>query len=294
MKSKSALFIAFLTISSLAMGQDYLFKVLASKGVNEVKNGDSWQPVKIGANLKQGDQLRLSENSYVGLIYVKGQPREIKEAGTYDVAKLASEMQAGSTVVQKYTDFILSSNAEAKVNRLSATGAVHRGTAEDISVLLPDANTKVFSNEVVITWETAEGTTGPYVVTFENMFGDVLSKIETPEKTLRVNLADEKFVDQLTVMVSVNSKSDPAKDPKKHAITRLSSAERDRIQASLGEIKGSLDPEQAVSQLILAGFYEENNLPIDALTAYVQAKSMEPGAYDETFEEFLIRQNLKK
>jgi hypothetical protein len=46
--------------------QEYAFKVLANKGTNEVKSGDSWQALKTGASLKKGDELKVSENSYIG------------------------------------------------------------------------------------------------------------------------------------------------------------------------------------------------------------------------------------
>jgi hypothetical protein len=123
MKNKTtALLLAFLIISTLAIGQDYAFKVLANKGNNEVKSGETWQPLKTGASLKSGDELKLADNSYLGLIHATGKPIEIKKAGNYKVTDLAAQVGGGSSVLNKYTDFILSSNAEEKKNRLSATG----------------------------------------------------------------------------------------------------------------------------------------------------------------------------
>jgi hypothetical protein len=54
----------------------YAFKVLANKGANEVKTGDSWTPLRTGASLKEGDEIKLGENSYVGLIHSSGKPKE--------------------------------------------------------------------------------------------------------------------------------------------------------------------------------------------------------------------------
>jgi len=56
----------FLLISSLCCAQeDYAFRVLANKGANEVKTGNTWQPLKTGAQLKTGDELKISENASV-------------------------------------------------------------------------------------------------------------------------------------------------------------------------------------------------------------------------------------
>ena len=58
---------------SCAFAQDYAFKVLANKGANEVKSGSDWQPIKTGASLKYDDELKLSDNSYMGLGACYGQ-----------------------------------------------------------------------------------------------------------------------------------------------------------------------------------------------------------------------------
>ncbi|MEQ8425383.1 MAG: hypothetical protein RIA63_11785, partial [Cyclobacteriaceae bacterium] len=180
--SKLILVFGLIFSFSIASGQDYAFKVLANKGNNEVKNGESWQAIKTGASLKSADEVRLADNAYLGLIHKSGKPLEVKEAGPYKVADLAAKVEGGGTsVLNKYTDFILSSNsAEAKKNRLSATGAVHRGL-EDIKVFLPENQySGVFSKKAIINWSAEKGG-APYVVTFKNMFDDELMKVETPE-----------------------------------------------------------------------------------------------------------------
>jgi len=165
--------LGFLSVTWLAHGQDYTFRVLANKGANEVKSGDSWQPLKTGAQLKIGDELKISDNSSVGLVHKSGKPLEVKQAKTYTIAELDQKVgSGGSSVLNKYTDFILSSNsAEAKKNRLSATGAVHRGL-EDIKVFLPENQyAEIFNNIAVINWESAKGG-APYIVSVKNMFDE--------------------------------------------------------------------------------------------------------------------------
>src|SRR5882724_10726386 len=128
------LFIVFATQAQ----EDYAFRVLANKGANEVKSGDTWHPLKTGAQLKKSDELKISENASVGLVSKGGKPLEVKEARVHRVADLLEKVGASKSVLNKYTDFILSSNsAEAKKNRLSATGAVHRGVEGPLHVLLP-------------------------------------------------------------------------------------------------------------------------------------------------------------
>src|SRR5688572_5081406 len=102
---KLTLIFVFFLISSLVLGQDYTFKVLANKGTNEVKSGENWAPLKTGASLKKGDELKLAANGYVGLVHVQGKPMEVKEAGSYKVDDLAAKVGGGTSVLNKYTDF---------------------------------------------------------------------------------------------------------------------------------------------------------------------------------------------
>src|SRR6185503_19175493 len=82
-KGRILLGVGFLlwTLGANAQAQDYAFKVLANKGANEYKSGDSWQSIKTGASLKAGDELKVSENSYIGLVHATGKPLELKQAG---------------------------------------------------------------------------------------------------------------------------------------------------------------------------------------------------------------------
>jgi uncharacterized protein YdhG (YjbR/CyaY superfamily) len=293
-KSKVLLVLGLIFNISLTYGQDYAFKVLANKGSNEVKSGDAWQPLKTGASLKAGDEIKVSENSYLGLVHFTGKPIEIKTANTYKVADLSAQVKGGTSVLNKYTDFILSSNsAEAKKNRLSATGAVHRGL-EDIKVFLPENQySSIYNNEVFVNWESKGS--GPYIVTLKNMFEDELLKAETPETSMEISLADPKFLNESAILVEVKSKADGKSVSEQHLIKKLPADEQKRIKAALSEINGEVKEQTALDYLILAGFYEENKLLIDAITAYEKAIKLSPDvpSYREAYDEFLYRNKMK-
>ena len=76
-----------LTIAGFSQS-DYAFKVLANKGSNEYKSEGAWQAIKTGLSLKVGDELKVSENAYLGLVSSSGKPLELKKADTYKVAAL--------------------------------------------------------------------------------------------------------------------------------------------------------------------------------------------------------------
>lgn len=296
MKTRMSALVVFACVASIATyGQkDYTFKVLVNKGKNEVKAANGWQLVKVGASLNGTDELKLAENSYLGLVHVSGKPLEVKQAGKYKVDALAKQVSGGTSVLNKYTDFILSSNT-SKQNTLTATGAVHRGV-DLIELYLPKAeNPVVYNNEVIINWDATK-IPGPYVVSFNSMFEDQLDEITTTESNVKVNLSSKNFENEDNILVVVRSKSDPSKISEKYTLKKLSKADKERIKNSLNEISSSLAEKTAMDQYILAGFYEENKLIIDAITAYQEAIRLAPDvpSFQEDYNTFLIRHGLKE
>jgi hypothetical protein len=292
-----AVALALLLFSSAAFGQDYVFKVLANKGLNEVKVGDSWQPLKTGASLKENDEIKLVPNAYLGLVHVKGKPLEVKDPGSHKISDLAKLVSAGTTVLHKYTDFILSSNsAEAQKNKLSATGAVDRGETMPIQLMLPENQfSGIFNNKAVITWRSS-GVQPPYVITFKNMFDDELFKVETSEEEYVVDLTDPRFTKENAILLVVKSKQDSKLVSKEHLIKKLSNAEKETIRKDFSQIENGITEQTALNKFILAGFYEEHKLYIDAIAAYEDAIKLAPDVaeYKEAFEDFLVRNAIKK
>ena len=156
---KKKLLISFLAFSILALttrAQDYDFKVLVTKGKNELKSGAAWEGLKVGSNLKKADEIKVGANSYLGLIHSSGKPLELKDAKTYKVADLLTKMTGGPSVLNKYTEFIISSNTK-KANNLTATGAVHRGP-NNIRIFLPKTELAyALGDSITVQWEKEKG-----------------------------------------------------------------------------------------------------------------------------------------
>lgn len=293
MKILKLVLIGLLAVASLeGSAQDYTFRVLVNKGKNEVKAGEAWQLIRVGSSLKSADEVKVSENAYIGLAHVSGKTLELKQPGKYKVADLAARVSSNTSVLNKYTDFVLSANTERKNNQ-AATGAVHRG--QEFALFLPNtANNPVVYNDVVsIDWEDV--IPGPYIVEFKSMFDDELAKFETNETFQVINLSDAKFANEDNIVVKVYPKADPKKgsDLKSYILKRLSKADKERIKTELA----AQTPEQtAISKLMLAAFYEKNGLLIDAATAYQDAITLEPNVPDfkQSYEEFLTGNNMKK
>lgn len=294
MKTKLALFAIVLVVSGQVGAQDYAFKVLANKGKNELKTGDGWQQLKVGATLKTEDELRISENAYLGLVHITGKAIEVRKAGKHKVVDLASEIKESTTVLKKYTDFMLSANTGPK-NTLAATGAVDRG-ANGIKVFLPRPELAVvYGDKVTITWEE-DKTLAPYIVSFKSMFGDELMAQETSDNSLVVDLSNKNFTNEDNIIVTVESKTNRNKISDEYTLKRLSNADKDRIKTELARIETNAAEPTAINKMSVAAFFEQNSLLIDAIPFYLDAIKLAPDVpdYKEFYNDFLLRYGIKR
>lgn len=288
------LVIAFATfVFGSVSAQEYAFKVLINKGPNEVKAGNAWLPVKVGSSLNSSDEVKVSPNGYLGLVHFSGKPLEVKDAGRHKVVELAAKVKGGTSALNKYTDFILSSKVEKKTN-MTATGAVHRGTGE-IKVFLPKPQQAiVFSDEVLIAWAKDPKTT-VYVVEFNSMFGDALDRYEVQDTTLSINLSSPKFINEDNIVLKITAKDDPETGSEDFVLKKLSSGDKQRLSSELAALSAVTAEKNALNLLYLASFFEDNDLLIDASTAYHQAIRLAPHIpdYASAYQRFVVRNSLK-
>jgi hypothetical protein len=289
---KKLLLFAIILCAETVCGQDYTFKVLVNKGQNTFKTGTEWLPIKVGTTLNKVDELRISPNGYLGLVHVTGKPLEVKEAGPHKVSDLATKVKANTSILHKYTDFILSTSVEKPTN-LNVTGSVTRGD-DEITVYLPDAKRAVVLNdEVRISWMKHEKTSN-YFIQFNSMFGDELDRHELSDTSFVVNLGKGKFSNEDNIIVKVFSSTDPTIDSKEFVVKKVSVADKNRLSKDLEEMKSLIAEKTALNHFYLANFYEQNSLLIDAATAYQNAIRTAPDVqqFRLAFERFIIRNGL--
>lgn len=290
---KTLAFFLAIFVTGTVPAQEYTFRVLISKGQNAVRAGSDWLPVKVGASLNASDELKISQNGYVGLVHRSGKPLEVKEVGQHKIVDLAARVKEDASVLNKYTDFILSARSE-KNTSLTVTGAVHRGTGV-IKVYLPKPQQAIVFNErVILSWRRNPETTD-YIVQFNSMFGDELERFELRDTTLSVDLNSGSFVNEDNIVVKVISKHDPKIASDDFVLKKLSAADKKRITSSMQPLEQLTREKSALNMLYLASFYEENALLIDASSAYQEAMALAPLVpdYREAFRRFVIRNTLE-
>ena len=269
--------------------------VTTQKGQNEIQSPAGKKPLKSGTFLMEDDVLILSEGSYVALLPKPGGiPKELKKAGTYPVKEILQGVKAGASVLNKYTEFMLSSNGDERKNRLSATGAVHRGL-ENIKVFLPESpNNELLNNTLVVQGETKTPVQGAFVVKVTDILETELLTQEVTGNKLAINLSDAKISTKYPIMVKVYSKQDARTASAGHIVNVI--ANKDRSNKLSGEVTElGLSEETAINKFVLASFFEEKGLFIDAIAAYEEAIRLEPevDSYKEAYHDFLVRSGFK-
>ncbi|HET9052922.1 MAG TPA: hypothetical protein VFM90_02035, partial [Cyclobacteriaceae bacterium] len=100
MKQYAVFFVlALILVVHTAQAQTYAFKVLVSKGKSELKTATDWEPLKTGTALQPSDEIRVSQNAYLGLMPADGQPIEVREPKVYKVSELVKKVSRGSTAL---------------------------------------------------------------------------------------------------------------------------------------------------------------------------------------------------
>ena len=279
-------------------GQDYVFKVLANKGGNTVKIADhskDWEPIKTGTTLNSNDELRISENAYIGLVHASGKTVELKNQGDYHVRDLAAKLgNSRSSVASKYANFVINkmtSDEEEDINKnhreyLTVTGAVERSVLDAPIALRMPSSVEVLNKEALIRWDAIDGAK-EYVFTVKNMYDDVILTKEIRAPQIMLDLSKAPVSSEELIIVSVKVKGNDKMYSGNYGIKRLTGVDADPILKELEQLSMSLKEESSLNKLILATFYEENNLLIDALMNYEEAVQLSPDV-----EQFSIAYDL--
>lgn len=290
-----------LFLSFQLKAQEYQFKVLANQGDNilQTSDGSRNELLKVGSTLQEGDKIILSEGSYVGLMHPNGKTMELKAAGEFEVSELAVKAGEGNSVAGKYADFIMTRMAESDSEvdenhrkHLKVTGAVERKLdSSAIKVMMPNS-TEVFSSVAFIKW--TDLAVDKYVVTVRNMYDVVLLTKETSKPELKLDLNQKLLSKEKLVIVKVEVKNNKSLASEGYGIKKVAATKAEAINADLAMLKESIQEDNALDKLILASFFEENNLLVDALANYEEAIAINPTVeeYKAAYAQFVSRHNL--
>lgn len=288
------IFLIFLLGINLGYAQDYMFKVMASKGDNRFKRASQtdWKPVKIGISFNKGDKLMTSKDPYIGLLHSSGQTMELSEQGTFEIEQLASKVGIKKKGISaKYAEFVLN-ELENKDNNQLRVSIESRGLGEEIYLFLP-LTAMILNPSLVIHWSRLRGER-TYVLSVKNMFGDPLIQLETNSNQLTLDLDQEELSTEKLLIISVSLKDDPSVVSNDIGLERLTGDKVDALKQEIAQLNEEIDSDSPLGQVILASYYEAQDLLIDAIYHYQEAIKLAPDVpdFETMYHAFLIRNNL--
>ncbi len=298
------LLLVLFACTRLVIAQDYAFRVLANNGQNKLKSsGNKWAVLKTGTKLQEGDKLKITTDGYLGLVHSSGKTLELKEAGTFDVSTLSDKIGSSSkSIVSKYADFVISKMSpevieENRKKYASVTGSGERGViSSDILLYLPKT-AFLFNNEAVIRWRYTEKER-TYLITFKDISGEQIFQDESNVPFYKIDFRNNRFSTAMVknlYIVHITLKGNENVESQKVLIKLLDESENSQLITEVADLKNSLGSESALNNLIMADYFEANDLPLDAITQYERAINISPSVkyFQEVYDEYLIRSVVK-
>lgn len=290
----SLLLIVLSLTETIGQDVDYTFNVLTHQGevFYRADTEDTWTAIEIGTLLQEGHLIKIEKGGYLGLVHQSGKTVPYRKAGTYEVSRLHQRISSTpSAVAQKYANAYV----ESVVNPDNSAKEITRSLENrKLKMYLPNS-VDVYSPEVVLRWKDQEALTDDYEVVFKNMFDEVLMVKDADDTKLWLDFEQEPIASERLLIVSVQKKLHKEVQSSSYGIKHMTPDESAQIEQELKELKLVFSGEEnALDKLILASFYEQNNLLADALTNYEYAITLAPNveAFHDAYDQFVFRNGL--
>ena len=284
-------------ISGVVYSQEAVFSVILSKGNNQLSNGKGHQGLRIGAKLYSSDYILLERGGYAALVHEQsGASIEVSDEGRHQVTDLENRLRKQpTTVLAKYGRFLMKRlNPDDEGNQnLNVTGAVERGDIGLLAVDLPKVN-DLFGDDLYISWKQADDIQD-YVVTIKDKLDEVIVEKPVTGTSIVMDLNDPRLKKEKMIIFSVHAQQNEELRSPDFGIKRLDDKSSRLIGNELANLKLVANSENAVDNLLIASFFEENQLIADAIAYYQEAKSMSPDTdgINKLYENFLLRNGLR-
>ncbi|MGE5680800.1 MAG: hypothetical protein ACM34K_07960, partial [Bacillota bacterium] len=235
-----------------------------------------------GSKLFSGDKVKLEDNSYLGLCYVKGRTLEVTTPGEFNVDDLAKNLTAeNSSVTKRMTSYIINEMIiKNKTKEMKNMAGVVRQNLAYIDKDFPNS-TIVIDTLVTFRWFPAKEAKS-YAFEIRNPSSKAVFLKETEDTSVTVNVLDLELEPGKCYYWFVYDPENQSVASDSNCIMVMNKAAYQSITDSVRQLRSDLsDPRSPLNQIIIASFYENNNMYLNALSYYQNAMK-----YLGTVEEF--------
>lgn len=288
---------AFILMVSQVIAQTNGLTVILNKGSNSHISGQDQNNLNLGMTLTQDDKITVAPGGYVALLDKQsGQTVELIDEGVYVIADVQRKLDNQSnSVLSKYGKYLASRLLpdEDNTQNLNVTGAVERGEEGFINVFLPKV-TEVYGDQFLIAWQGVDDLQN-YVLTIRNHRDEVISKVRVKGNKYILSFREAPYRDMTLLSFSVQGEGESVFLSKDYGIKRIAETDRQAIESEFRSLTKVAGNQSVLDKLLIASFFEEQELLADALAYYDQALAMAPDAsgFHQLYYNFLNRNNLK-
>jgi len=277
-------------------GQDILFKVIASSGKCTLQHGSSakWENLKTGEQLTAGDKVKLNESDYLGLMNSRGKSVELKNPGTYEINELAKNALNTGSDLERFAGYVLKESlvSKKKSENMSTLGAVVRIRPGIIDIFFPQL-TSVLNESLELKWYPSSPG-DRYVFELFNEQNRTVFITETGDTSVTLDLDKFQLLPDVKYKWMVYNSKNPDSYSDTCCFVIYPEKRRRAIEDTLNILKNELDNNSAVDQLMLAGFYTQEDLIIDAAGVFEKILTLVPGVeeYINYYVTFLLKYGI--
>lgn len=295
------IFYSMFIIGSVS-AQDVVFQALAIKGTCMVQRGfdpDAYENLKTGSKLFADDKIIITgDESYLGLVSATGNALELAKGGVFDVNTLKNSLATNTSgVVEKYVAFLvddMSKSNESVTDNMKFTGSVERSLKEnDIELFLPKES-KITKQMATLIWYSKEHQE-TYKLNITNMFEESVFSVETNKQQAEIDFSDLAIEFGETYLVNVSSIDNPNVSSETVSLHFTNPAQVDVVRKEVNTILSETPEGSAIQEMILAKYYQENELYVNAIPHFQNAIELQPDVarYRNSYHNFLIEIGLQ-
>jgi hypothetical protein len=287
-----------MTAAQHLYAQENCFTVLAVQGENSIqkKGGADWAEINTGNKINPGESVKVGINSYIGLLFSNGSSLEIKKGGEYKFEQLKQSIKLNNkSSSRKFTEYVINefTKKTKESKEMKLTGAVVRERVHYIEIGIPFSSS-VIDSSIIFKWYPY-GTGSNYIFKLINNHDVTLFMKELTDTTLDcpLNLLHLNKDEYYKWIVFDYNKPEISSDT--NYIMIPSPYKLETMRDSINQLKLiSGDDSTAINQIIYASFYQNNQLNIDALSAFKKALQLAPyvDVYKKMFTGFLLKMKL--
>lgn len=297
---------------SVAFGQQYEFKVMATKGNLTVQKekSNSWNPIKLGTQVFGSDKIKLGgDNPYMSLVHKSGKTLEIKKSGTYTVSDLTKQIGTkGAGVSKKFADYLMDELGDSDDLLADGDHRKNMGVTGSVTRAIPDQpfikkdglrlnsprKVNLINSVFTFRWISVDNTKEYEFVLTDRFDKPVMTK-EVHGNSITLNADELKLARNTYYFWKVRAKGDKKSKSDDACFLVLSDDKIKSIQDTIETIKNEVgEDNNPTSKIILAAFYEQNYIIDEALRSYREAVALAPDVdfYQKLYQRFLNRINV--